>query len=134
MRIIPTHRDQGYVLATLSDIERELGSERAQEIERTTPIIKSLAARCVRVAEIEEFSDLAIDEESAAYDMYDLYCQSSNYILATVSMLKIFGLTIEDLEEDSKNIANSLEASEFDKKVLRKNVIELVLKERSRKK
>lgn len=128
--IIPTHRDQGLVLVTLKDLEKFLGKERASEIERTTPVIKSLAARCVRVYEVEEVSDLAIDEDSRVYDMYDLYEQSSNHVLATVTMLQIVKKSVEDLNDECQKIVNSLNINDFERRVLRKHVIEIVLKEK----
>ena len=124
--MIPTHRNNGLVLATLDDVRMKLGNDRAQEIERVTPVIKSLAAHCVRVSEIEELADLAIDEDSREYDMYDAYEQSSNHILASFAMLKIAGLTIEDLSEESRRIVRTLNASDEERKILRKNVIEIV--------
>lgn len=127
--MIATHRHQGLLLATLNDIKNRLGEQRTHEIEMTTPVIKSFAARCVRVSEIDEFSDLSIDEDSKAYDMYDIYYQSSNHVLATLTMLKVVGKTIDDLPEEAKKIANSLEANERELRVLRKHVIELVYKE-----
>ena len=83
--MIPTHRNNGLVLATLDDVRMKLGNDRAQEIERVTPVIKSLAA-----------------------------------------MLKIAGLTIEDLSEESRRIVRTLNASDEERKILRKNVIEIV--------
>lgn len=123
--MIPTHRSKGLVLATLDDVRKRLGKERADEIEKTTPVIKSLAARCVRVSEIDEFSDLAIDEDSRVYDMYDIYLQSSHHSLATSAMLKIAELSLTDLSEESQKIANSIDPTEEEKRILRKNVIEL---------
>ena len=114
--MIATHRNKGLVLATLSDIRQMLGDERADEIEATTPVIKSYAAKCVRVSEVEEFSD-----------MYDIYDQSSNHVLATLSMLKIANAELTDLPEESQRIFRMLEPSEREERILRKSVIEIVL-------
>ena len=125
--MIATHRNKGLVLATLSDIRQMLGDERADEIEATTPVIKSYAAKCVRVSEVEEFSDLPVDEDSRVYDMYDIYDQSSNHVLATLSMLKIANAELTDLPEESQRIFRMLEPSEREERILRKSVIEIVL-------
>lgn len=125
--MIATHRNKGLVLATLSDIRQILGDERAKEIEATTPVIKSYAAKCVRVSEVEEFSDLPVDEDSRVYDMYDIYYQSSNHVLATLSMLKIANAELTDLPEESQRIFRMLEPSEREERILRKSVIEIVL-------
>lgn len=125
--MIATHRNKGLVLATLSDIRQILGDERADEIEATTPVIKSYAAKCVRVSEVEEFSDLPVDEDSRVYDMYDIYDQSSNHVLATLSMLKIANAELTDLPEESQRIFRMLEPSEREERILRKSVIEIVL-------
>lgn len=125
--MIATHRNKGLVLATLSDIRQILGDERAKEIESTTPVIKSYAAKCVRVSEVEEFSDLPVDEDSRVYDMYDIYDQSSNHVLATLSMLKIANAELTDLPEESQRIFRMLEPSEREERILRKSVIEIVL-------
>lgn len=126
---IVTHRNQGLVLATLSDIRRLLGEEKAKEIELTTPVIKSYAAKCVRVAEIKEkdFSELAVDEDTRIYDMYDIYAQSSNHVLATLAMLKAVNAKLSDLPAESQCIFRNLEATEREKRILRKSVIEIVL-------
>ena len=125
--MIATHRNKGLVLATLSDIRQILGDERPKEIEATTPVIKSYAAKCVRVSEVEEFSDLPVDEDSRVYDMYDIYDQSSNHVLATLSMLKIANAELTDLPEESQRIFRMLEPSEREERILRKSVIEIVL-------
>lgn len=125
--MIATHRNKGLVLATLLDIRQILGDERAKEIEATTPVIKSYAAKCVRVSEVEEFSDLPVDEDSRVYDMYDIYDQSSNHVLATLSMLKIANAELTDLPEESQRIFRMLEPSEREERILRKSVIEIVL-------
>lgn len=125
--MIATHRNKGLVLATLSDIRQILGDERANEIEATTPVIKSYAAKCVRVSEVEEFSDLPVDEDSRVYDMYDIYDQSSNHVLATLSMLKIANAELTDLPEESQRIFRMLEPSDREERILRKSVIEIVL-------
>lgn len=125
--MIATHRNKGLVLATLSDISRLLGEERANEIEATTPVIKSYAAKCVRVSEVEEFSDLAVDEDSRVYDMYDIYDQSSNHVLATLSMLKIANAELKDLSEEGQRIFKILEPTPREERILRKSVIEIVL-------
>ena len=125
--MIATHRNKGLVLATLSDIRQILGDERVKEIEATTPIIKSYAAKCVRVSEVEEFSDLPVDEDSRVYDMYDIYDQSSNHVLATLSMLKIANAELTDLPEESQRIFRMLEPSAREERILRKSVIEIVL-------
>ena len=77
------------------------------------------------MSEIDEFSDLAIDEDSRVYDMYDIYLQSSHHSLATSAMLKIAELSLTDLSEESQKIANSIDPTEEEKRILRKNVIEL---------
>lgn len=125
--MIATHRNKGLVLATLSDIRQILGDERANEIEATTPVIKSYAAKCVRVSEVEEFSDLPVDEDSRVYDMYDIYDQSSNHVLATLSMLKIANAELTDLPDESQRIFRMLEPSDREERILRKSVIEIVL-------
>ena len=125
--MIAPHRNKGLVLATLSDIRQILGDARANEIEATTPVIKSYAAKCVRVSEVEEFSDLPVDEDSRVYDMYDIYDQSSNHVLATLSMLKIANAELTDLPEESQRIFRTLEPSDREERILRKSVIEIVL-------
>ena len=59
--------------------------------------------------------------------MYDIYDQSSNHVLATLSMLKIANAELTDLPEESQRIFRMLEPSEREERILRKSVIEIVL-------
>ena len=116
------------VLVSIDDLRKSLGEDVAEEIIETTPVIEKFGQKYVRAAEIDDLSHLAIDEETAQYDLFDLYCQSSNHVLAAISVLKLFNRSVDDLSDKAKSVMNKIYLDDQKElKVLRKEVIEHVL-------
>lgn len=116
------------VLVSIDDLRKSLGEDTTEEIIETTPVIEKFGQKYVRAAEIDDLSYLAIDEETAQYDLFDLYCQSSNHVLASISVLKLFNRSVDDLSDKAKSVMNKIYLDDpKELKVLRKEVIEQVL-------
>ena len=121
-------RLNGLALVSVEDLNKIFSESEVSEIVDTTPVIRKFGQDYVRAAEIDSLAHLAIDEETAQYDLFDLYRQSSNHILAAISVLRVCQRDVFDLNEDAQKIVNTIYLdSERDIKVLRKNVIELLL-------
>lgn len=121
-------RLNGLSLVSVEDLRKIFSESEVEEIISTTPVIKKFGQDYVRAAEIDSLAHLAIDEETAQYDLFDLYRQSSNHILAAISVLRVCQKQVSDLNSDAQKIVNTIYLdSERDIKVLRKNVIELLL-------
>lgn len=121
-------RLNGLALVSVEDLRKIFSESEVNEIVDTTPVIRKFGQDYVRAAEIDSLAHLAIDEETAQYDLFDLYRQSSNHILAAISVLRVCQKHVSDLNDAAQKIVNTIYLdSERDIKVLRKNVIELLL-------
>lgn len=121
-------RLNGLALVSVEDLKKIFSESEIKEIIDTTPVIRKFGQDYVRAAEIDSLAHLAIDEDTAQYDLFDLYRQSSNHILASISVLRVCQKHVSDLNDDAQKIVNKIYLdSERDIKVLRKNVIELLL-------
>ena len=121
-------RLNGLALVSVEDLRKIFSESEVNEIVATTPVIRKFGQDYVRAAEIDSLAHLAIDEETAQYDLFDLYRQSSNHILAAISVLRVCQKHVSDLNDAAQKIVNTIYLdSERDIKVLRKNVIELLL-------
>ena len=121
-------RLNGLALVSVEDLKKIFSESEIKEIIATTPVIRKFGQDYVRAAEIDSLEHRAIDEDTAQYDLFDLYRQSSNHILAAISVLRVCQKHVSDLNDDAQKIVNKIYLdSERDIKVLRKNVIELLL-------
>ena len=121
-------RLNGLALVSVEDLRKIFSESEVNEIVDTTPVIRKFGQDYVRAAEIDSLAHLAIDEETEQYDLFDLYRQSSNHILAAISVLRVCQKHVSDLNDAAQKIVNTIYLdSERDIKVLRKNVIELLL-------
>lgn len=115
----------------LNALKSILTNERYEEVERTVPAIKYFGAKYIRPFEVEEIDSLSgLDEKISNYDLFDIYQRSSNTILATMTTLSKVDKSITDLPNDVQTILNDphIENDDEKKKIVRKAVIELVVK------
>lgn len=127
-RDLPVVKLNNLTLIDVRDLKRIYSEDEVKKILETTPVIKKFDSEYVRAAEIEDLSHLANNEDTSKYDLFDLYYQSSNHILAAITILKLIGKDLESLSKESQRLVNTIYLeSEIDLKKLRKNVIELLL-------
>lgn len=125
---LPVVKLNKLTLVDVRDLSKIYDEQEVQDILEVTPVIKKFDSSYVRAAEIEDLSHLANGEDTSKYDLFDLYYQSSNHILATITILKLIGKDLSSLSKESQKFVNTIYLdSEKDLKVLRKNVIELLL-------
>lgn len=125
---LPVVKLNKLTLINVKELEKIYNEEEIAKILEETPVIKKFDSLYVRAAEIEDLSHLANDEDTSKYDLFDLYYQSSNHILATITILKLIGKDLEDLSKSSQEVVNKIYLdNEEELKRLRKNVIELLL-------
>lgn len=125
---LPVVKLNKLTLIDVRDLNKIYTEEEVEKILEITPVIKKFDSFYVRAAEIEDLSHLANNEDTSKYDLFDLYYQSSNHILATITILKLIGKDLDSLSKDSQKLVNTIYLeSENDLKKLRKNVIELLL-------
>lgn len=125
---LPVVKLNKLTLINVKELEKIYNEEEIAKILEETPVIKKFDSLYVRAAEIEDLSHLANDEDTSKYDLFDLYYQSSNHILATITILKLLGKDLEDLSKSSQEVVNKIYLdNEEELKRLRKNVIELLL-------
>jgi hypothetical protein len=125
---LPVVKLNKLTLINVKELEKIYNEEEIAKILEETPVIKKFDSLYVRAAEIEDLSHLANDEDTSKYDLFDLYYQSSNHILATITILKLIGKDLKDLSKSSQEVVNKIYLdNEEELKRLRKNVIELLL-------
>ena len=125
---LPVVKLNKLTLINVKDLEKIYNEEEIVKILEETPVIKKFDSIYVRAAEIEDLSHLANDEDTSKYDLFDLYYQSSNHILATITILKLIGKDLDDLSKSSQEVVNKIYLDNDEElKRLRKNVIELLL-------
>lgn len=125
---LPVVKLNKLTLINVKELEKIYNEEEIAKILEETPVIKKFDSLYVRAAEIEDLSHLANDEDTSKYDLFDLYYQSSNHILATITILKLIGKDLKDLSKSSQEVVNKIYLDhEEELKRLRKNVIELLL-------
>ena len=125
---LPVVKLNKLTLINVKELEKIYNEEEIAKILEETPVIKKFDSLYVRAAEIEDLSHLANDEDTSKYDLFDLYYQSSNHILATITILKLIGKDLKDLSKSSQEVVNKIYPdNEEELKRLRKNVIELLL-------
>lgn len=125
---LPVVKLNKLTLINVKELEKIYDEEEIAKILEETPVIKKFDSLYVRAAEIEDLSHLANDEDTSKYDLFDLYYQSSNHILATITILKLIGKDLKDLSKSSQEVVNKIYLdNEEELKRLRKNVIELLL-------
>ena len=125
---LPVVKLNKLTLINVKELEKIYNEEEIAKILEETPVIKKFDSLYVRAAEIEDLSHLANDEDTSKYDLFDLYYQSSNHILATITILKLICKDLEDLSKSSQEVVNKIYLdNEEELKRLRKNVIELLL-------
>ena len=125
---LPVVKLNKLTLINVKELEKIYNEEEIAKILEETPVIKKFDSLYVRAAEIEDLSHLANDEDTSKYDLFDLYYQSSNHILATITILKLIGKDLKDLSKSSQEVVNKIYLDDEEElKRLRKNVIELLL-------
>lgn len=125
---LPVVKLNKLTLINVKELEKIYNEEEIAKILEETPVIKKFDSLYVRAAEIEDLSHLANDEDTSKYDLFDLYYQSSNHILATITILKLIGKDLKDLSKSSQDVVNKIYLDNDEElKRLRKNVIELLL-------
>ena len=125
---LPVVKLNKLTLINVKELEKIYNEEEIAKILEETPVIKKFDSLYVRAAEIEDLSHLANDEDTSKYDLFDLYYQSSNHILATITILKLIGKDLKELSKSSQEVVNKIYLdNEEELKRLRKNVIELLL-------
>lgn len=125
---LPVVKLNNLTLIDVRDLNKIYDEDEVRRILEITPVIKKFDSFYVRAAEIEDLSHLANNEDTSKYDLFDLYYQSSNHILAAVTILKLIGKDLDSLSEESRKSVNTIYLdSEIDLKKLRKNIIELLL-------
>lgn len=125
---LPVVKLNKLTLINVKELEKIYNEEEIAKILEEAPVIKKFDSLYVRAAEIEDLSHLANDEDTSKYDLFDLYYQSSNHILATITILKLIDKDLKDLSKSSQEVVNKIYLdNEEELKRLRKNVIELLL-------
>lgn len=125
---LPVVKLNKLTLVNIKELEKIYSEEEIDKILNETPVIKKFDSLYIRAAEIEDLSHLASDEDASKYDLFDLYYQSSNHILATITILKLINKDLKDLSRTSQEVVNKIYLdSDEELKRLRKNVIELLL-------
>lgn len=130
---LPVVKLNKLTLVNVKELEKIYSEEEIDKILDETPVIKKFDSLYIRAAEIEDLSHLASDEDTSKYDLFDLYYQSSNHILATITILKLINKDLKDLSRTSQEVVNKIYLdSDEELKRLRKNVIELLLESNGR--
>lgn len=125
---LPVVKLNKLTLVNVKELEKIYSEEEIAKILDETPVIKKFDSLYIRAAEIEDLYHLASDEDTSKYDLFDLYYQSSNHILATITILKLINKDLKDLSRTSQEVVNKIYLdSDEELKRLRKNVIELLL-------
>lgn len=134
---LKSRKINGIAWSTFNEIERVFGSEFAQEVVDTSPVIRIMNTDSVRTKEVEELmpddSDEVIsynDDDStlaSVYDLYDIYLASSHHIIAASTLIEMYHLNLEDFSEFFNKMMLTISPSERDKRIFRKEIIEKVV-------
>ena len=105
---LPVVKLNKLTLVNIKELEKIYSEEEIDKILNETPVIKKFDSLYIRAAEIEDLSHLASDEDTSKYDLFDLYYQSSNHILATITILKLINKDLKDLSRTSQEVVNKI--------------------------
>lgn len=134
---LKSRKINGIAWSTFNEIERVFGTDFAQEVIDTSPVIRVMNTDSIRTKEVEDLlpddSDEIIsynDEDSnlaSTYDLYDIYLASSHHIIAASTLIEMYHLNLEDFSDSFKKMMMTISPSDREKRVFRKEIIEKVI-------